>query len=1013
MKTKNSVNNTYLTSMRRALLAFAAAGVVTAGQAQVSASADRFSPLADGYLERARIMLGAGNYAGVIDQLSDLDTKGIILPEDKREELIFMLASAYYERGNSECVLLLRDFIRDYPASTHALEAKLKIGDYFFFKHQWPEAIAEYKAIDFNRLNKDQHPLYSYRLALTQIKTGHYSEARGTLAQLRNNHNYQDAYKFYNAYLDYVAGDYDKAYTGFKSVRSSDKGLEAAYYMTQIDYSRGEYQKVAEKGQQLLTTLNEPELAPELNRITGLSFFKLGDWSRARSFLNRYMSLTEGEPANDAVYALGVSDYNDGDYEASAEKFSTLTDLNNDIAQSAWLYLGQCDVKSGNDDAAVMAFEKAARMGYESNVSEVALYNYAAALTRGGQVPFSSSVDMLEGFIKLYPDSEYTPKVEEYLATAYYNDRNYSKALTNIEKIKRPSKAVLTAKQKILYELGVESMTNGKPEVAASYLRKSLELANYDRELAAQTQLWLGDAEYSTGNYKAASSAYSTFLKSEKNTSNRTLALYNLAYSDYQLEKYSSAAMNFSKALEAKPVLPEALANDATIRLADCQYYTGNHSAARSNYSKAIANGAADSDFASYRHAVMSGLAGDINGKIKELTEFETRYPDSRWQPNALLEKAQTYEAMDRNDKAAEAFSRLASEFPKSVQARKAMINLALTYSKAGKSEQAAETYKEIIKTWPSSEEASIANDDLRKYYSSRGELLEYAEFLKSVPGAKQLDADEMEQLTFDGAETAFAENSEDIAMLRNYVSKYPDGKYLAQALLDIAYSLRDSGKFVEAEETLSRLAEVRPHSAQYPEALLMQAEILENDIPGRAAEATEIYKTLEKTGESDFISDAFAGIARTSDNDSEKIEYARKARNNGGLGADQAEDMELIEALALMRRGDKQQAIEMLKTLASNPSGESGAKAAVELGQYYLDNNDFSDAEKLMLEFTDAGTPHEFQLAKGFIILADAYTAQGKSYLAKEYLQSLRDNYPGNEPEILNAISSRLKKIK
>lgn len=65
------------------------------------------------------------------------------------------------------------------------------------------------------------------------------------------------------------------------------------------------------------------------------------------------------------------------------------------------------------------------------------------------------------------------------------------------------------------------------------------------------------------------------------------------------------------------------------------------------------------------------------------------------------------------------------------------------------------------------------------------------------------------------------------------------------------------------------------------------------------------------------------------------------------------------------------------------------------------------------MLEFTEAGTPHEFQLARGFILLADAYKGQGKAYLAKEYLQSLRENYPGNEPEILNAIKSRLNALK
>lgn len=982
-------------------------------QAQSSASPQRFSPLADGYLERARTMLSAGNYAGVIDQLGFVRTNHTRIAPDELEECVFMLAKAYYERGDEECVNLLRAFLRDYPASTRTCAARVAIGDWYFFRHQWPDALAEYQKADFARLNADDRQLYDYRLALSQIKTGHFTEARTTLRALKEAAGYRDAYTYYNAYLDYVEGNLDSAYAGFSKVKKSGDGFEPQYYITQIEYTRGEYEKVAAHGASLLQTLSVPELVPELNRITGLSLFRLGDHAAARPYLEKYLSLVDGSPADDAVYALGVIDYDNGEWDRAADRFSTLTELNNELAQSAWLYLGQCDVKTGNDDAAVMAFEKAARMDHDKNVSETAFYNYAAALTRGAKAPFSSSVDMLEGFIKLYPNSEYTPKVEEYLATAYYNDRNYAKALANIEKIRRPSTAVLAAKQKILYELGIESMTNGRPDEAASYLKRSLELSAHDRNLAAQTQLWLGDAEYSLGNYAKASSAYQTFLKTEKNTANRTLALYNLAYSDYQQEKYSQAATGFAKALDAKPALPQSLRGDALVRMADCQYYTGDYRSARDNFARACTENAADADYASYRHAVMLGLGGDINGKLRELAALETKYPDSKWLPNALLEKALTYEALDRGDKAAEAFDALAKKYPKSVQARKAMINLALTYSKAGKGEQAAETYMEIIRSWPSSEEASLAHDDLRRYYSTRGELAQYAEFLRGVPGARQLDADEMEQLSFDGAETAFAENIENITPLRNYVRDYPDGKYLAPALLDIATSLRHQQKYTEAEEILSQLIAARPHSAQYPEALLMKGEILEENLPGRAAEAADVYKALANTGETDFLAEAYAGVARTSTLDSEKIAYARKARANGGLSADSNGEMQLLEAKALLHAGSDNEALALLQELAANPSAEAGAEAAVELGRYWLDKKQYAKAEKTLLDFTEAGTPHEFQLAMGFILLSDAYRGQGKNYLAKEYLQSLRDNYPGREPEILNAINSRLKTLK
>ncbi len=65
--------------------------------------------------------------------------------------------------------------------------------------------------------------------------------------------------------------------------------------------------------------------------------------------------------------------------------------------------------------------------------------------------------------------------------------------------------------------------------------------------------------------------------------------------------------------------LPATLKADAVTRMADCQYYTGDYRTARDTYARAKAENASDADYASYRHAVMLGLDGDVNGKIKEL----------------------------------------------------------------------------------------------------------------------------------------------------------------------------------------------------------------------------------------------------------------------------------------------------------------------------------------------------------------------------------------------------------
>lgn len=56
------------------------------------------------------------------------------------------------------------------------------------------------------------------------------------------------------------------------------------------------------------------------------------------------------------------------------------------------------------------------------------------------------------------------------------------------------------------------------------------------------------------------------------------------------------------------------------------------------------------------------------------------------------------------------------------------------------------------------------------------------------------------------------------------------------------------------------------------------------------------------------------------------------------------------------------------------------------------------------------SGTPHAYWLARGFIIISDLYAAQGKKFEAREYLDALRQNYPGTESDIFMMIEERLK---
>ncbi len=132
-----------------------------------------------------------------------------------------------------------------------------------------------------------------------------------------------------------------------------------------------------------------------------------------------------------------------------------------------------------------------------------------------------------------------------------------------------------------------------------------------------------------------------------------------------------------------------------------------------------------------------------------------------------------------------------------------------------------------------------------------------------------------------------------------------------------------------------------------------------------------------------------------------------------GGVSAEDAEEARFYEASGLLHSAQSGAGEEALKRLAASPNTLSGAKAAVELGNWYLEQGDTKNALSTLEAFTDAGSVHAYWLARGFIALADAYHADGNDYLAVEYLKSLRDNYPGEEADILEGIEGRLKAFK
>ncbi|MBQ1738527.1 MAG: tetratricopeptide repeat protein [Muribaculaceae bacterium] len=477
--------------------------VLVAAPAMAVAQPGVMSSEAAGYLERGKQMYESHNYVGAIDQLQHM--KRLPSNASMTEQADYYIALSRFERGDDGSLAALQHFIEQYPASPLAMDAQMRVGNFYFYRGQWESALLSYSLVRNRSLDIDADEDLEYRRAYCNLRLGNYREAERQYHELDRSPRYAGASEFYKAYLDYAQGDYDEARLKFSHIpQDSELGFQSQYYLTQIEYNKKRYSDVIDQGKALLEEHGNDYFDAELNRLVGESYYHLGNDREARTYLRRYMDNPEGEPYRTAAYTMGVLDYRDGNYQSVVNNMLHVTDGSDALAQSAYLYTGQAKRQLGDLNGANMAFQTAAMMDCDKNVRETAYYNYAVGVSKGARTPFDKSVDLFENFLNEYPNSRYKDNVEGYLVDAYMNTTDYQRALTSINRIKSPGARVLKAKQNVLYNLGVQALSSNRTKEADNYFKQAIEVGNYDKTVQNESRLWLAETQYREGKYKEA-----------------------------------------------------------------------------------------------------------------------------------------------------------------------------------------------------------------------------------------------------------------------------------------------------------------------------------------------------------------------------------------------------------------------------------------------------------------------------------------------------------------------------
>ncbi len=991
---------------KRILLAATVALTLSSAQAQIN----RADP--SGYFERATAMFETGNYAGCLDQM----TEALRLDKDASfaEDARFYIALSAARQGRPDALSLLEQFTRDYPASPRRGIVTMATGDIFYDRGDVTTALHHYLSVDPSTLDGIRSEDYRYRLAYCRLMKNDRDDAGRLYRTLETTRRYGNDAMFYLGYIDYADGNYDEALARFRKVVPETSGPTSMtdFYLGQIYYMRRDYDKALTTSRRLLSLDGiGSEFRAEAARVAGESCYSLDRPDEAVTLLKQYVSLTDS-PLPSALYVLGLSEYRTGDYLRAIDDLTPVTKQDNAMGQSAYLLIGQSYLREGNYNAALMALDKAYRMTFDEQIRETALYNYAVAKMQGGKIPFGSSVATFETFLRRYPDSRYAAEVQQYIVNGYMTDNNYEAALASINNIARPTDAVLDAKQQIAYTLGTRDLASGNTVGALNRFREAKALGKRNQAIERECDLWIGECLYKEGKYDQAAKSYRDYLKGPRTLPNRPLANYDLGYALFGEKKFDEAYSSFDSFITNPGNASSLMRADALNRMGDCLYYESSFDRAEKLYDRAYEADRQAGDYALFQKAIMKGLRRQHRAKIDGLDDMIARFPSSGLYPSALLEMADAWQELNDPRNAIATYNRLVENFPETAQGRQGRLLLAIAWLNDGNKAKAVETYREVITNYPSSDEAATAADDLKRIYADNGNLAEFVSFMKSVPNAPSVDPSEIEEMSFESASRTFEKTGE-TTRLEAYLKDYPDGRHVAEALLSLE---RRSSKEGKAEQTLqhaSRIVTDYPHSPGAEEAYLLKAGA-ENDLD-MTRTAMQTYAELEtRASSSRALNAARLGIVRTA-LDLEEAETALTAADrllsSTTIGSSDRDEVNFSRALALEQLNRFDQAEEVWNELAADPHQLYGAKAAFYLARHYYDNGDMKKSREAVERLVNANPPHIYWLARGFILLSDINRNEGNTFEADEYLKSLRENYPGTEPDIFLMIDQRLNK--
>jgi tetratricopeptide (TPR) repeat protein len=922
--------------------------------------------------------------------------------------------------GQPEAEKLALDFLRENSPSPIASQAALEIGNYYFDRKEYEEAL---KYFDLATSASGQIlEEITFKKGYSHFVTKAFTEAKKNFSLLRENTEgawYFPANYYYGCCMFFEA-KYAEAVKAFKICEKSEQYKSAVpYYLLQIYAAQKEYDKVIDYGKSKASD-NSLRNRAEINQLVGQAYYEKGKFEAAQPYLE--FASKNGLTLRSAdYYQLGFTQYMNGDYQEAADNFVKVTEDSLQIQNSQY-HLGDSYLHLKKKTSARVAFGKAARMNANKEIREDALINYAKLSHE-----LNDDKEAIRALQRIDASSDRYEDAQELMGIVLLSTRDYEQAIEILENIKKRTPKLNETYQKVTYLRGLQLCQDNQSPKARRYFEKSLDFP-LDKKTAALCNFWMGSILNETKAYEESKTFISKFLGSAKgfaadlpDESSIGTGNYVQGYNNLLTGDYDKAANNFNEAVNAlkKYKNPgdqlKSVLNDAVLRSADCLFATGKPQEALRLYKETISKKSGGADYAMFQIALIQGLNKDITGKIGTLQDLIDGYPSSIYMDDAWYELGNTFMGAGNQGKAREAYTELANGSKKSDYQVRALLQLGLISENKGDNKTAEEYYLRALKSNPTPQEKEIAFDALLAIYTNDNEMDKYVKLKSQYSDGS--DSGDPAEGYYSIAETQFRNSKFDKAIegFNRYIREKPKGPNVSNAYFLRGESYFELKKYPEAlkdyEVVLSK-DDTRNYARAAEKAAGICAEF-ETDFE-KALEYAQKWEEASKTEKSRLAAQKVALRAAYETKKAAVVsDYARKINASPVSTESEQAEANYYGGKMAFDKGEYNRALPQFKSVTeADVAIDILAEAYHLICQILFKQKKYQEVIEMVDEANSASGNSNDWIARNIILRSDTHIMLEEKADAIADLESILEYYDGDNPEIRRVAQEKLDKL-